>query len=255
MEALGKCPYTDWVNLSIDQLRSVDFPIYVTKQTPGDLVVYPTMTAYQTWNLAPLVTRVAWNILCPSSIDAFFNYFEPVYQRCHPDVGLVPLVPVHALQRALQPTMDEGGPRGRGELPKLFDIFDIFDFLFSREEVPESVPVQAVDAEGASVVCNFCGMAIWNRHMHCEACKNFDLCLTCFVFGRSCKHLTAYVLAELFPRKHLLGLYEGVKAMINTPHVCLEGTGYVLTFPPRYHRILFLFFIVSVLLPQIILTF
>lgn len=40
--------------------------------------------------------------------------------------------------------------RGRGELSKLFDIFDIFDFLFSREEVPESVPVQAVDAEGAS---------------------------------------------------------------------------------------------------------
>lgn len=44
MEELGKSPHTDWTNVSIAQLRSANFPIYVTFQEPGDLIVYPSAT-------------------------------------------------------------------------------------------------------------------------------------------------------------------------------------------------------------------
>ncbi|OGM41035.1 hypothetical protein ABOM_010289 [Aspergillus bombycis] len=99
MERLGKSSHTDWANISIAQMESANFPIYVTHQEPGDLVIFPSATAHQIWNVSPMVTKVVWNILHASSIPSFFDYIQPVYQKqCYADTGRVPLIPIHALR-------------------------------------------------------------------------------------------------------------------------------------------------------------
>ena len=49
------------------------------------------------------------------------------------------------------------------------------------------------------MTCNFCSTAIWNRHVRCTQCADFDLCLLCYLSGRSCEHFHSYAWAELVP--------------------------------------------------------
>ncbi|KNG87688.1 hypothetical protein ANOM_003907 [Aspergillus nomiae NRRL 13137] len=189
MEGLGKSSHTDWANISIAQMESANFPIYVTHQEPGDLVIFPSATAHQIWNVSPMVTKVVWNILHASSIPSFFDYIQPVYQKqCYADTGRVPLIPIHALRDSSH----------NPEETKL--LVDMLQQLVDDEDTgcDSSVPIKLVDTQGAVVECNFCGLTIWNRHLHCEQCGDFDLCLTCYVSGRSCKHVGDYTWAELF---------------------------------------------------------
>ncbi|KAH8426907.1 uncharacterized protein LDX57_004633 [Aspergillus melleus] len=189
MEELGKSSHTDWANVSIEKLRLAKFPIYITYQEPGDLVVFPSATSHQIWNTSSLVTKVVWNIMHTSSLESFFDYVQPVYQmQCHADTGRVPLIPFHALNSSLG-------------VPETRLLLEIFQRLFDDEDIgdDQNVSIKLVDTQGAVVECNFCGLTIWNRHLHCEQCGDFDLCLTCFVSGRSCKHTAGYAWAELLP--------------------------------------------------------
>ncbi|KAJ0426042.1 hypothetical protein BJY00DRAFT_323599 [Aspergillus carlsbadensis] len=163
MDELGKSAHTDWTNLYIDKLRSADFPIYVTDQGPGDLIVFPSATAHQVWNISSLVTRVAWNMMHTSSLELFFDYVQPAYQtQCHPDTGRIPLIPLYALQS------DSSMGEGERRLLRTF-----------RSQVDDDV-----------------GQA----SLSIKTCGNFDLCLTCFLSGRSCKHVADYIWAEMIPR-------------------------------------------------------
>ncbi|GFF36884.1 hypothetical protein IFM46972_05038 [Aspergillus udagawae] len=135
MEELGKSSHTDWANASIAQLRSANFPIYVTYQEPGDLIVYPSATAHQVWNIGPMVTRVVWNIMHTSSMVSFFDYIQPAYQRqCHTDTGRVPLIPLHALRDPTTLSAKE-----------LKLLLEIFERLVDDDDAGSNVPVKLVD--------------------------------------------------------------------------------------------------------------
>ncbi|KAI9928999.1 hypothetical protein MW887_001392 [Aspergillus wentii] len=203
MEELGKSPHTDWTNVSIAQLRYADFPIYVANQKPGDLVVFPSATSHQIWNISSMVTKMVWNIMHTSSLTSFFDYVQPVYQRqCHSDTGRVPLIPLYAL---------ESGVYTKDELPCILQMFQrLVDDEDTGSEI--SAPIKTVDTQGAVVECNFCGITIWNRHMHCEKCGDFDLCLTCFVSGRSCKHVIDYTCTEIVSRERCLEIIKTARS-------------------------------------------
>ncbi|KAL4882908.1 hypothetical protein BJY04DRAFT_226923 [Aspergillus karnatakaensis] len=213
MEELGKSPHTDWANIPVTDLWAAGFPIYVTDQRPGDLVVFPAATAHQIWNVSPMVARVVWNIMHTTSITSFFDYVEPSYQqKCHTDTGRVSLIPLHAL-RSL--------PTGRAFLPSVEEKFllDIFHRMVEDEDTgQDSTLINLVDTQGAVVECNFCGLTIWNRHLHCEECGDFDLCLTCFVSGRSCRHAASYTLVELIPRPRCLEIVQAAARRVGRRH-------------------------------------
>ncbi|GIJ87792.1 hypothetical protein Asppvi_006705 [Aspergillus pseudoviridinutans] len=158
MEELGRSSHTDWANVSIAQLQSANFPIYITYQEPGDLIVYPSATAHQVWNIGPMVTRVVWNVMHTSSMVSFFDYIQPAYQRqCHTDTGRVPLIPLHALRDPTTLSAKE-----------LKLLLEIFERLVDDDDTGTTVPVKLVDTQGAVVECNYCGLTIWNRHLHCR---------------------------------------------------------------------------------------
>ncbi|KAL6235548.1 hypothetical protein BDW75DRAFT_230171 [Aspergillus navahoensis] len=190
MEGLGKSAHIDWANVSVNKLISADFPIYITDQGPGDLVVFSAATAQQVWKVSPMVTIVVWNIMHATSVVSFFGHVRPAYQKqCHADIGRVSLIPMYALQ------CGACGIEGESVL------LNIFHQQGDDAAQRSLLSIKTVDTQGGVVECNFCGLTIWNRHLHCKKCGGFDLWLTCCVSGRSCKHTTDYIWAETMPQE------------------------------------------------------
>ena len=197
MSARGISPHVDWVNLGTDELVKANFPLYVYDQKVGDLVVFPPATAHQVWNPATLSTKLVWNILHPLSLEVGFQYVQPPFNRlCHPDVARTHLSLAHAM---LSLARDDASGILPPDLPLLSRLFRQMVYDESIEDQP-ATPITWVQVpETVVATCNFCSTAIWNRHVRCSECVDFDLCLACYLSGRSCEHSQSYSWAEIHP--------------------------------------------------------
>lgn len=197
MSARGISPHVDWLNLSTEELMTVDFPLYAYDQRVGDLVVFPPATAHQVWNPATLSTKLVWNILHPLSLEVGFQYVQPPFNRlCHPDVARTNLSLACAMLSLIQENSAGVLPP---DLPLLSRLFRQMVHEESIEGSP-ATPINLIEISNSVIAtCNFCNTAIWNRHVRCTECADFDLCLACYLNGRSCEHSQSYAWAELVP--------------------------------------------------------
>ncbi|ETI29006.1 hypothetical protein G647_01458 [Cladophialophora carrionii CBS 160.54] len=202
ISAHGVSPHLDWLNLGSEELLKADFPIYAYDQRVGDLVVFPPATAHQVWNPATLSAKLVWNILHPLSLEVGFDYVQAPFNRlCHPDVARTNLSLACAMLSLLQDnqTMSNSLLPLPPDLPLLSRLFRqmVHDETI---EPPVITPITLASIQtGTIATCNFCSTAIWNRHVRCTQCTDFDLCLLCYLNGRSCEHFQSYVWAELIP--------------------------------------------------------
>lgn len=197
MSARGISPHVDWVNLGADELVKANFPLYVCDQKVGDLVVFPPATAHQVWNPATLSTKLVWNILHPLSLEVGFQYVQPPFNRlCHPDVARTHLSLAHAM---LSLARDDTPGILPPDLPLLSRLFRQMVYDESIEDEPATQITWVQVPETVVATCNFCSTAIWNRHVRCSECVDFDLCLACYLSGRSCEHSQSYSWAEIHP--------------------------------------------------------
>lgn len=202
MSAQGVSPHLDWLNLGTEELLKADFPLYAYDQRVGDLVVFPPATAHQVWNPSTLSTKLVWNILHPLSLEVGFDYVQAPFNRlCHPDVARTNLSLACAMLSLLQDTQNVTNP----SLPLPPDL-PLLSRLFRQMVHDETIEAQSVTPislvpiqPGTIATCNFCSTAIWNRHVRCTQCADFDLCLLCYLNGRSCEHSQSYAWAELVP--------------------------------------------------------
>ncbi len=177
MSARGVSPHLDWANLAADELRKADFPLYVLDQQVGDLVVFPPATAHQVWNMGTVSTKVVWNILHPLSLEVGFKNVQPPFNRlCSPDVARTSLSLACAMLSLVR-----GDPHNLGVLPPDLPLLSrLFRQMVDDESIrgPSATPIQLVRlSETVIATCDFCGTAIWNRHVRCTECNDFDLCL------------------------------------------------------------------------------
>ena len=176
---------------------TVDFPLYAYDQRVGDLVVFPPATAHQVWNPATLSTKLVWNILHPLSLEVGFQYVQPPFNRlCHPDVARTNLSLACAMLSLIQ-------ENSAGVLPPDLPLLSrLFRQMVHEESIDgvSATPINLIEISNAVIAtCNFCNTAIWNRHVRCTECADFDLCLACYLNGRSCEHSQSYAWAELVP--------------------------------------------------------
>lgn len=200
MSAKGVSPHLDWFNLGPEDMQKADFPLYVYDQQVGDLVVLPPATAHQIWNPSTLSTKLVWNILHPLSLEVGIRHVQPPFNRlCHPDVARTNLSLACAMLSLIQPE-NQNIPAALPlppDLPLLSRLFRQMVHDESIESTP-AAPIQLVTlGTGVIATCNFCSTAIWNRHVRCKVCTDFDLCLQCYLNGRSCEHSQSYAWAEL----------------------------------------------------------
>ncbi|KAK5226474.1 hypothetical protein LTR47_009152 [Exophiala xenobiotica] len=202
ISARGASPHLDWLNVGTQELLEADFPLYVYDQRVGDLVLFPPATAHQIWNPSTLSAKLVWNILHPLSLEVGFQCVQVPFNRlCHPDVARTNLSLACAMLSLLQDNLSVTNaslplPPDLPLLSRLFRQMVHDESIDSQPVTPISlVPIQA----GTIATCNFCSTAIWNRHVRCTVCTDFDLCLLCYLNGRSCEHAQSYAWAELVP--------------------------------------------------------
>ncbi|KAK5082820.1 hypothetical protein LTR05_006701 [Lithohypha guttulata] len=201
MSSKGVSPHLDWHNLTTQEMLQADFPLYVYDQEVGDLVILPPATAHQIWNPSILSTKLVWNILHPLSLEVGIQHVQPPFNRlCHPDVARTNLSLAYAMLSLIeQPPSDAMSPSLPPDLPLLSRLFRS---LVHDETIESATPPQislVTLQQGTIATCNFCSTAIWNRHVRCTICADFDLCLLCYLNGRSCEHAQSYAWAELVP--------------------------------------------------------
>ncbi|EXJ95849.1 hypothetical protein A1O1_00974 [Capronia coronata CBS 617.96] len=202
MSAQGVSPHLDWLNLGTAELLKANFPLYAYDQRVGDLVVFPPATAHQVWNPSTLSAKLVWNILHPLSLEVGFEYVQAPFNRlCHPDVARTNLSLACAMLSLLQDNQNvtNSSLPLPPDLPLLSRLFRQMVHDESIESQP-ATPITLVPIQpGTIATCNFCSTAIWNRHVRCTQCADFDLCLLCYLNGRSCEHSRSYAWAELVP--------------------------------------------------------
>ena len=197
--ARGVSPHLDWLNLSSQELGKAEFPLYVYDQRVGDLVVFPPATAHQVWNPSTLSTKLVWNILHPLSLEVGFQHVQPPFNRlCHPDVARTNLSLACAMLSLIREDTPVTHPPDLPLLTRLFRQM-VHDESF---EGAAATPIQSIRVPDTMIAtCNFCSTALWNRHVRCSECVDFDLCLLCYLSGRSCEHSQSYSWAELIPQE------------------------------------------------------
>lgn len=203
MSSRGISPHLDWHNLNTEEMQEADFPLYVYDQQVGDLVILPPATAHQIWNPSVLSTKLVWNILHPLSLEVGIQHVQPPFNRlCHPDVARTNLSLAYAMLSLVeQPQANSSTSPVKlpPDLPLLSRLFRQMVHDESIEASPSPPITEVKLQQGTIATCNFCSTAIWNRHVRCTVCADFDLCLLCYLNGRSCEHAQSYSWAELVP--------------------------------------------------------
>ena len=147
------------------------------------------------------------NLMYKDGGGTFFTHFPSKWAfrafsrlsigMCHPDLARTNLSLACAMMSLVQD--------GINTMPLPPDL-PLLSRLFRQMVHDESIdtpPATAVSRvslpPNVIATCNFCSTAIWNRHVRCTQCADFDLCLLCYVNGRSCDHPQAYAWAEIVP--------------------------------------------------------
>ncbi|KAF9344237.1 hypothetical protein BGX26_004620 [Mortierella sp. AD094] len=235
--------------LSVDELARADFPIYVTEQTTGDLIMIPSLGYHQVANLGKATIKVAWNRLTTTCLQAAINIVLPRYKKINnPEVYKTKTIIKNALGSwtELLRTGTDSFPVSKASFCQSFqELLSLFRTIVEEDWVdldglgkekwlavdPEVHMATFCDPEkkqdDLAATCNFCHCDIWNRHFHCRDCtsntESYDLCTLCFALGRGCEHrATTMQFMENFSLRSLRELYSSAIQAWNQSSVLAE---------------------------------
>lgn len=217
-------------------LQNADFKAQVIIQKPGDLVIIPSRAYHQVRNVGVSI-KVAWNRITAQTLQYAFEDQIPLYQTIiRPEIykckAIVALTLHHwnlqlkRLQRARKYESSfskQHGLRQKSTRATFFQnsriLLDLFLTNIIAPEILYNNSQVATDGKNEifTVRCDFCYGDVFHRYYHCEACNKYDLCLTCYSMGRSCKHVTEMKMRQ--SPKHLsqyIKLYKEYVRNLNT---------------------------------------
>jgi len=216
MIAKNRSPHCDWTNTDLESLSTADFPIYVWEQRVGDLVVFPPATAHQVWNMGKSSTKVVWNIMPPIAAKVAIDYVLPAYNRaCHTDIAHARPAIAHAVIK-----MSQSGDSSNMSPQDLLMLQQLFIELLEEDRI-DGVPateIKSINVNEEIIKCDFCGTAIWNRYLCCNECGDFEICMQCYVNGRSCSHVTQYQWVEQYSSRFCENLATEFAIVLRLPN-------------------------------------
>ncbi|KAJ5653480.1 hypothetical protein N7490_000483 [Penicillium lividum] len=194
-----------WVN--------APFKAYVVEQRPGDLILVPPLAAHQVWNRGTRTMKVAWNRTTVETLEMAMNEALPHARMvCRDEQYKNKAIVFYALERYSRllraaPTADHPTVQQLWEdFEKLFLIFT--DILLSETLSPKFPGEKGIEyiKFDSNVTCSYCRCNIFNRFLTCSSCATggddtYDICLDCYVLGRSCHCVSRLKWVEQFPWK------------------------------------------------------
>lgn len=208
------------------------FETYLVEQKPGDLILVPPLAAHQVWNRGTRTMKVAWNRTTADTLEmAMDEALEHARLICRDEQYKNKAIIYYTLDRYYSllhentTTTDHVKVRSLQEdFKKLFILYK--DILLSEmfsSRYPGEKNVETIEHRG-NVTCSFCRCNIFNRFLTCPTCAadgslgeeadEYDICMDCYVFGRSCHHISKLKWVQQFPLKTLRDQYAKWRCLI-----------------------------------------
>ncbi|KAI8096533.1 uncharacterized protein BX664DRAFT_256580 [Halteromyces radiatus] len=207
-----KCSFveSEQTCISLDVLAKRNVKTHVILQQPGDLVIIPSLCFHQVTNIG-LSFKVAWNRITPHSLLNSFKIQLPLYRFIgRPELYRCKATIYFALKQIAVdiPKLSSTMQQQQSFLEKCRILLHLFANDVILPELIEPFPFDD-DAEDAILqdkqlkardigfnrTCDFCCGDIFHRYYSCTDCQ-LDLCLSCYVSGRSCAHPNAFRMHE-----------------------------------------------------------
>ncbi|KAJ5715006.1 uncharacterized protein N7483_012187 [Penicillium malachiteum] len=207
--------------------QAAPFKTYVVNQRPGDLILVPPLAAHQVWNRGTRTMKVAWNRTTVETLKMALDDALPSARMiCRDEQYKNKAIIYYALNHYSQ-LLKNKAPVQNTEVHNLWkdfeNLFSLYtDILLSESLSPALEPtkenIELIKFEG-NVVCSYCRCNIFNRFLTCPSCPvgdddNYDICLDCYVLGRSCKCISGFRWVEQFPWEELRSKHESWRNQI-----------------------------------------
>ncbi|CAO3590470.1 unnamed protein product [Absidia cylindrospora] len=199
-----------WV--SPKQLEARGINTHVILQQPGDMVIIPSLCYHQVTNVG-ISFKMAWNRVTAHSLLEGIKIQLPLYNMIsRPELYRCKATVYFALKDILAdmptPITLPSKPQQDAFLKNCRALLHLFAKDVILPEIIEPIAIENVsnngiiqdgspgDGEiGFDVVCDFCYGDIFHRYYNCRKCE-MDLCLQCYVVGRSCAHIDELCMHE-----------------------------------------------------------
>ncbi|KAI1160028.1 hypothetical protein F5B18DRAFT_542078 [Nemania serpens] len=232
----------------INAWKKANFPVYIVEQKVGDFILVPPLAPHQVWNRGTRTMKVAWNRTTAETLDLALHEALPKARLvCRDEQYKNKAIIYYTLEkyyRELQSFEDsaEASWLGLGQelmqnsarmkqmvrdFKKLFSLFTeiLVDEMFGDKQMNiEYVPFDS------NITCSYCRSNIFNRFLTCKCCvrqlingdeDTYDICMDCYVMGRSCVCVSGLQWCEQWQWSELVEKYETWRAMI------IEQDGFV----------------------------
>lgn len=200
---------------------SAPWTTYVVEQRPGDLILVPPLAAHQVWNRGTRTMKVAWNRTTVETLEMALNEALPHARMvCRDEQYKNKAIIYFTLDKYSNLLRYASKAGDHPEVKELWKDFESLFRLFTDLLVSESFSkasladkhIEYVKFDG-NVTCSYCRCDIFNRFLTCPWCKTceddtYDVCMECYMLGRSCSCISNLNWVEQFRWKDLTDQYE-----------------------------------------------
>ncbi|KAL4899169.1 hypothetical protein BDW74DRAFT_119158 [Aspergillus multicolor] len=208
----------------INAWRGAPFTTYIVEQRPGDFILVPPLAAHQVWNRGTRTMKVAWNRTTVETLERAVNEALPHARLvCRDEQYKNKAIVFYSLKQysSLLDGADANASHARiqqlqTEFEQLFSLYtqillsESFSPAASRDKNVEYIPFDS------NVTCAYCRGNIFNRFLTCSSCAitstgdelPYDICMECYVMGRSCACISKLKWVEQFKWEELVGKHE-----------------------------------------------
>ncbi|KAJ5757868.1 uncharacterized protein N7511_006562 [Penicillium nucicola] len=204
------------------------FKTWVVHQKPGDLILVPPLAAHQVWNRGTRTIKVAWNRTTIDTLELALGEALPHARMvCRDEQYKNKAIVFFTLERYAKLLRQAS----KVEHPVVDQLWDAFKRLFKMymsillsETFSRKSPEKEVEyhAFQSNVTCSYCRCNIFNRFLTCPSCAYslggdddpYDVCMDCYVMGRSCGCISNLKWVEQFHWKELTERYESWRRLI-----------------------------------------
>ena len=230
----------------INAWRRAPFTTYVVEQKAGDFLLIPPLAPHQVWNRGTRTMKAAWNRTTVETLEMALEEALPRARMvCRDEQYKNKAIVLFTLQRystllkrietQKQSAKDQDAQLELAYSTKIRQLQKDFKRLFTLytkillSEMLAPVPLSEKRGQyipyDSNITCSYCRCNIFNRFLTCPSCiipygegeeDTYDICMECFVMGRSCKCISKLKWVEQFPWQDLIQKHEVWRKQIIT---------------------------------------
>ncbi|MCJ1379032.1 hypothetical protein MMC17_002131 [Xylographa soralifera] len=218
----------------INAWKAAPFTTYVVEQKVGDFLLIPPLAPHQVWNRGTRTMKAAWNRTTVETLEMALSEALPRARMvCRDEQYKNKAIVLFSLQRysnilrhvesQKRAVADEQQLVDLTYSPKIRQLKKDFKrlFILYTQILLSEMPLPSSPLEkrmqylpyDSNITCSYCRCNIFNRFLTCPTCvaplangeeDSYDVCLECYVMGRSCRCLSKFKWVEQFPWKDLV---------------------------------------------------